>query len=385
MKSRATLLLISLSLSAAAGLGVSFLWTRPWASTVPATAGGEAPARVPDQSPDPAAAAFAEDDAADLAPDRPRARPDLRHLYCANPFRVTCGTEWPSLDPTGKVRPDVTGEVRALRFMRDLIQEHPHWTSEQVQEELARRIYTDVRRRRAEDGFRWVLRELRAWIRARPDRVLSPAEKDGLLERLDRLTLELPPPATVYGDAIDLITKNTVYYERTPQGALRLRIGGAYLLNATSWFNVVYTFAHEVAHAIDPCEAEHGGVRPRAYEPLIACFVKSGWVDPARSRCGPNEQISEIFADWIAAELVGRAIEETGRDYAPDDRARAAINAGRDLCEQIAADPLNLHTHQHPQLRIGTIIGRSVAVRRALACRNLGGPAYCRLQAPEEP
>ena len=106
-------------------------------------------------------------------------------------------------------------------------------------------------------------------------------------------------------------------------------------------------------------------------------------MDPRRTECGPDEQVSEVFADWIAAEIAGAAIAEKGRDYAPNDRASAAINATRDLCAQPAAvDSLSFQLHQRPEVRIGTVMGGNPSVRRALGCESPVNPQYCRWSAP---
>lgn len=306
-------------------------------------------------------------------------KPDLQQKYCANSFEVTCNSSWPSTDPTGSVKPDVTGEVRALRIMRRLIRENPTWTAEQVQEVLAENIYTEERRVRVQNAFAWVVSAMRTFIDKQADASLSANEKAALLNQISRISLELPPPVSVYTDAADLITKSAVYYERTPRETLRLRMGGAYLLASTSWFNIVYTFAHEVAHAIDPCEAKHAGIWPRSYDGLVACFVKSGWVEQDRAECGPNEQVSEVFADWVASELIGYAIEEFGKDYSNVDRAKAAINAARDLCEQPIGDSLDFRLHQEPMVRIGSVLGLSPSLRKAVRCPAGKSANYCRL------
>lgn len=320
----------------------------------------------------------------ELTPEPEPKQPDLRQKYCANSHQTACSGSWPSIDPSGKVYPDTTGEVRALRRLRNLIRENPSWTSEQIHEELARVIYTDSRRDRVQKGFRWVLNALQKLIQMQPDGLFSEPEKKAILGRLSLITLELPPPASVYQDAADLITKNTVYYERTPENVLRLRMGGAYLLNTTSWFNIVYTLSHELAHAIDPCELKLAGVLPRSYTKLVSCFVSAGWVSPQRSECGPHEQVSEVFADWIAAEITGQAIAEFGKGYSTDDLARAAINSTRDLCEQsLAVDSLNFNAHQQPTVRIGSIMGNNPAVRNVLDCKPAARIQYCRFEIPE--
>lgn len=312
----------------------------------------------------------------------PKKESGLHEAYCNNAHTATCKGAWPSRDPTGIVRADVTGEVRALRYMRNLIRENPSWTSEQVQERLAEIIYSEKRRQRVQEGFLWVITAFKKFINEQPESAFSLEEKQAIVERLSRLTLELPPPASVYADAADLITKNTVYYERTPSDELRLRMGGAYLLSTTSWYNIVFTFSHEIAHAIDPCEAKQAGIFPAAYQGLVDCFVEGGWVSAERSSCGPDEQISEVFADWVAAELVGRAIAENSHNYSAEQKTKAAINATRDLCEQApAADLISLKFHQSPEFRVGTIMGENPMVREALSCPPRHKASYCHFRA----
>lgn len=304
-------------------------------------------------------------------PVQPAAPPklDLSREYCAKPHATTCGAGWPSYDPTGKVKSDVAGEINALRSMRNIIRENPTWTSEQVQTVLMKAIYTDKRRNRALEAFHWVKKSMIAFIREQPASVFSEGEKKSLVDRISLIQLELPPPASVYSDAMDIVTKNTVYYERTSNGQLRLRMGGAYLLNTTSWYNMVFTLGHELAHAIDPCESKVAGIYPRAYEGVVGCFMEVGWVERGRNTCGDDDQTAEVFADWMAAELTGRGMTVVGKDYSSDDMARAAINATRDLCEQTAAgDSLDFSVHQQPEVRIGSIMGINPTVRRALHC-----------------
>src|SRR5690606_30559841 len=148
----------------------------------------------------------------------------LKGRYCENPHGTTCSMSWPSTDPTGRVLSDAAGEVLALRQLRDLIHDHPDWTTSQIEEELARKLYTPARRKRLQKAFDWVIFHLSEYVSERPGSIFDEEEKKSLLERLKRIQLEIPPPAGVYADAPDLLTKNAVYYERTPQGVLRLRV-----------------------------------------------------------------------------------------------------------------------------------------------------------------
>lgn len=305
-------------------------------------------------------------------------KPAVSDAYCSDPHTITCNSKFPSYDPTGQVRSDVAGEIRALRYMRDIIHKNPGWTSEQVQESLIQSIYTDTRRKVVEDGFVWVLQNMQALIKEQPSSIFSDEEKQALLERLSQTQLDLPPTAS-YADAPDLVTKNTVYYERIRQEIFRLRLGGAYLLNTTSWYNVIFTLGHELAHAIDPCESATAHFRPKIYDNLISCFVDAGWVESTRTVCGPDEQVSEVFADWIASELVSRSLREKGKAYSADDKVRSAVNATHDLCAQTGAgDTLNANLHQQPEIRIGGILGKNPTLRKTLECEvPTAKPRYC--------
>ncbi len=303
--------------------------------------------------------------------------------YCQNPYQTTCNQRWPSVDPSGQVRPDVSGEVRALRMMRTMVQENPNWTADQVQENLAIMIYTDQRRERALKVFNWAKAQILQWVAEKSD-VFNDIERQALVERIQAVTLSMPPPAREYAEAVDLITKNAVYYERTSAGELRLRVGGAYLMSTTSWYNMVFTFAHEIAHAIDPCEMKSFGLVPRSYNSLIQCFVDTDWIEEERRNCGSLEQVSEVFADWVASEIFSRALSQWSVDYTPEEKISAAINSTRDLCEQsVEGHTLNLSYHQGPKTRIGKILGQRPELQTILSCPNKTTNHYCALTSME--
>jgi hypothetical protein len=290
--------------------------------------------------------------------------------YCEDAYAVTCARPTrATVDPTGKVDLQITGEVRALRVLRKIIATHPEWGSKQIEEELVSQIYTDKRTNRIDAAYRWVKEQLIAVINRQSDGVFSQAEKKTLLERIERVALDMPPPASKYSDAPDIFTKNAIYYERTPEGVIRLRVGGAYLMNISSWFNLVFTMAHEFAHAIDPCELSAARALPESYGRLISCFIKAGWVDPARSSCKGNEQVSETFADWLAAEAVSSALLGTAKEYGLRDRVNAAVNSVRDLCEEpVTVDVLSDYNHPLPEIRIRGVFGGNPRIRKALQC-----------------
>lgn len=309
-------------------------------------------------------------------PSPPAPKPPQRN--CEGSYNFICQGDLPKNDPTGHVGLGFHGEIKALRTLRNIVRSHPDWTSEKIEEELVSEIYTQERRQKTLEVFTLVRSTLHAFIEKLPSHTLSNDEKIHLRSRLDRVELQLPPPASMYADAADLFTKNEVYYQRTGDGNIRLRVGGAYLLNASSLYNAAFTFAHELAHSIDPCELEIANLKPAIYQPLIQCFVEAGWVEADRSVCGPKEQVSEAFSDWVATQVVADILKQQSSGYSRKQKLISAVNAVRDLCEQSSGiDRLVLSHHQSPEIRINSIFSTHPQVASFLDCRPLTQNNYC--------
>lgn len=304
--------------------------------------------------------------------------------FCNQLYRNICGRRGVTRDPTGAVRPDVDGELQALRAYEEIIHKHPDWDSERVDEELVKLIYTPKRRARIESAYRWVQGAIERYLELRPDSVFTAAEKQQLKARIRGTELQLPPPVSVYADEPDLFTKNDVFYERTSDGKTRMRVGGAYILNAKSWFNLVFTMAHEFAHAIDPCELRSANLAMPAYGRLSSCFVSTGVIaaGPGRLECGENDQLSETFADWLAVQVVSEALTAFATEFHGQQLINAATNSVRDLCEQDDGPELDLGQHPSPETRIERIFGHHPKVRELLGCGPVGADAPARA-APE--
>lgn len=292
--------------------------------------------------------------------------------YCMSPHQVTCQAPWFTKDPTGTLGSDVDGEVRAFRILRSVIRSHPNWTSVEVEKELVRRIYNEKRVEKIKQAFDLSKRFIKEVLQTQPLGTFSENELKMLVERLDLLILELPIPASLYKDSADLFTKNQIYYQRTGAGVTKIRVGGAFLINSSSLFNLVFSTAHEVAHAIDPCEMEHIHMVPKAYEQVMTCFQENAWVPPVKLECGRNDRVSEVFADWIAAQATGLFMREAIVDYEPVQKIAAATNATRDLCAQgLVGEKSSYRLHQTPSTRIEEIFAGQPFVRSALGCPNL--------------
>ncbi len=288
-------------------------------------------------------------------------------------------------DPTGLVHSDVEGERTAEGFLKDIIEKHPDWNSDQVDDELVKRIYTPERRARIEAAYHWVEYRIERFIDSQPEHVFTLREKKEIKSRLRKTELQLPTTAALYSDEPDLFTKNDVYYERTPDGQMRMRVGGAYLFTAKSWFNIVFTLGHELGHSIDPCEIRQARLSYPAYDRLTACFLRTGVVKTSklRTECAENDQLSEAFADWIAAKVSAEALKNFSNEFHGPQLVNAAENGVRDLCEQEdSADPgeLDEDDHPSPRVRIERIYGSNPDIRNLLGCEKTSAD-YCSFES----
>jgi hypothetical protein len=301
---------------------------------------------------------------------------------CRNIYKTVCqGSEQARRDPTGLVRPDIEGERIVVSMYKEIIDKHPDWTPAQIDDELVRTVFTPERRGRIEAAFHWVQNRIEHFIDSQPDHVFNAREKKLLKQRVHSTILEIPPPASLYADEPDLLTKNDVFYERTADGTLRMRVGGAYLFTAKSWFNLVFTMGHELGHSIDPCEVRSARLSFPAYDRLTACFLKTGLVATSKTRqeCDEDDQLSETFADWMGAQITAEALKTFATEYHGAQLVSATANAVRDLCEQDDSADLDTITHPSPKVRIERIFGNQPEVRSVLGCFPIAPPLapYC--------
>lgn len=304
---------------------------------------------------------------------------------CQNIYRLVCQKTPSTNDPTGTVRSDIEGEKLALRLYADIIHAHRDWHIDQIDEEMAIQTFTPAKRGRIEAAFRLAKSTIEKFIDQQASSVFTRREKQLIKTRLKKTKLELPPPASIYSDEPDLLTKNEIYYERTSDGKMRLRVGGAYVFLAKSWFNILFTLAHELAHSIDPCEIRAARLSFPAYNYLAACFIQNGLIATRidRSECGANDQLSETFADWMAVQVTASALKDFATEFHGPQIVDAARNSVRDLCEQDSQqNDIGTEFHPSPSVRISKIFGDNPQIRSLLGCEGEPiGPAYCTLKS----
>lgn len=303
---------------------------------------------------------------------------------CTHSYQFICQKKGDTSDFSGVVKPDLVAETQVYDLYRQIGERNPNWDSQQIDQELAEQIFTTKRRNRISSAYQWVQRSMIRMIDRQPSSIFSTFEKKALESRIKNTQLELPPPATVYADEPDLFTKSEVYYERLKSGKTRLRIGGAYLLVSRSWFNWIFTLAHELAHSIDPCEMKVFQVHLAAYQRIIDCFIKNEFIDisPKRIECGNNDQSSEVFADWVATFITAEALKHYSAEFEQNQIIFAARNSVRDLCEQENdEDPMENEYHPAPKVRIEKIFSQNPEIRKLLGCESFQlSSSYCKLE-----
>lgn len=317
------------------------------------------------------------------APSRSLAFSSLKQGFsCERFFDFVCKDSGAVQDPTGTVINDADGERQAVEIYSEIREANPDWNETQLQAAMVEQIYTPARLRRVRSAFDWVLDAMVRFLERQPETSLRPKEKAWLISRIRRLKLNVPPPASVYADEPDLYTKSDVFYERFADGATRLRVGGAYLLTAKSWFNLVFTIAHEMAHSIDPCEIRSARFPLPAYDRLSACFLEQGLIEARRTRseCGANDQLSETFADWVAVQITAEALTALATEFPGPELLHAVTNSVRDLCDSKDDGVSLFSSAEHPksEVRIERIFGHHPAIRELLQCTAPADDArYC--------
>ncbi|WP_413575038.1 hypothetical protein ACLVWU_12320 [Bdellovibrio sp. HCB290] len=303
-------------------------------------------------------------------------------LFCAKSYDAICKSP-PVSDPTGETSLDYRGEIRALRILRKIVRSNPGWTTEQIENELVQQIYTEDRKNNLSRIFETVRGQMLEYIHQQPEQVFSEHDKNVLEQRIRQVQLDLPVNRETYSDATDLYTKSEIYYESNNEGLMRIRVGGAYVLNTTSEFSIVFTMAHELAHAIDPCSVKAAQINQRVYDELVVCFVGSQWITREEAQCGSKDKTAEVFADWMGAEILARSIKNRP-NYSLQDKVNASINAVRDLCDDsLGYEKVNLDYYPTDVIRVKGIFSKNGLLRKELQCANTA-PAqpYCRFEMP---
>lgn len=291
---------------------------------------------------------------------------------CEDFYSMICHTKGTLRDPTGFVRSEMAAELKAHEMQAQISSANPTWNGDQVEQEFIRLVYTPKKVVRLRAAFEWVRHSLIRIIDNQSAQRFSTREKKQLKATIRHLELDLPTPEARYADEPDIIFKSSVVYESSlPEGRTRIRVGGAYLLMTDSWFNWIFTFAHEITHSIDPCEIRVANQSYPSYDHLASCFIATGLIGAKKTRteCGENDQLSEAYADWMATKVTSEALLRFATEFDHVQLRHAMANSVRDLCEEDENLPeSDLTYHPSARVRIQKIFGANPAIRGMLGC-----------------
>jgi hypothetical protein len=116
-----------------------------------------------------------------------------------------------------------------------------------------------------------------------------------------------------------------------------------------------------------------------SYDKLTVCFRHHGVLKrPNAEACGQNDQRAEVFADWVAVQIVADALDQYRPKFKnPTEQMNSVINAVKDLCHQESWLEDDTQFHPDPRTRIDVIFGRSPRIREFLGCKTAQAPPYC--------
>ncbi len=312
-------------------------------------------------------------------------------------------TRYKSGEPIAQT--EVESELEVLREYESLVRANPEWTHEELDEALAKSVYTPERVQELTRAFDYSKAQIISFLSKQERQFLSFKAKTELTKIIKSVILDLPPPAIKYQQEPQLLTKSDVYFEKITEKkniTRRVRIGGAYAALKKNWPNLVFTMTHELAHSIDPCELKNQILRSSewlGYQNLQECFsarkilFKPKVAQGTHPFCAGQDHLAEMFADWVAIEVLSHALRDSIKEFLIDpglsaqearkqrlDRAfQVTIGAVHDLCDPDEMDDeLDLSQHPSAQTRMTEILGKHPVIRSILGCKSdLHHATYC--------
>lgn len=176
----------------------------------------------------------------------------------------------------------------------------------------------------------------------------------------------------------DLITNKIPHYDPKTEG---VRYCGMSLRHNTSLFEIYFTLAHELAHSVSNvlCESLD--------EPTLSCFRSKESVEARIKRdktyrsCGRKDQMSEVFPDFFATEVLTRLIpkQEKMRHLSKEQFRAGFANILREPmpCEDLRTTTFD--PHPNIEKRQDRIIMAHPQVQELTGCTGKTAPdlKYC--------
>ena len=272
-------------------------------------------------------------------------------------------------DPTGRSSKTPESEARVLRIFEELVRKYPKELPEEIDERLAKRIYTQERIEKLNRIYSRTQTILKKLLR----RLTGPNKEayEFYSNRIDGLKLELPPPASLYSDERSILTGDDALYYAVDGIPKKIRIGGALVNSIDSKFNLIETLSHEIAHTLSPCALIPTQTPWTFYIKPLQCLGYTK--DKVQIECEHPGKMNEILSDWYAAQVVVEIMKEDTTEFSYNEKQEAIKNAVRDLCEadnERSPDPQHDWSKSHPSGadRINGIFAQHQKIQMTLQC-----------------
>ncbi|MCM0606375.1 MAG: hypothetical protein KA715_09825 [Xanthomonadaceae bacterium] len=272
-------------------------------------------------------------------------------------------------DPTGRSALTPESEAKVLRMFEELVRAHPQETPDKIDERLVKKIYTKERTQTLHRLFTRTKQLLVKMILKLTGK--NQEAGDFYRARLDKIKLELPPPATLYSDERAILTGDDALFYEVGDVPSKIRIGGALVSTIDSQFNLIQTLAHELAHALSPCSISKSNISWAFYTRALKCLGYTK--EKVLIECSHPGKMNEIIADWFAAGVVAEIIHDEMNSFNYDEKRAAIKNSVRDLCDygtDTTPDPKHDWSKAHPSgiERINGIFAQNPRIQSTLQC-----------------
>lgn len=272
-------------------------------------------------------------------------------------------------DPTGFASLTPESESKVLRMFEELVRSHPKETPDQIDERLVRLIYTEKKTETLQALFKKTQLLLDKKIKRLTGK--NSEAYEFYKKRLEKIKLELPPPASRYSDERSILTGDDALYYELDDDPIKIRVGGALVNSIDSQFNLIQTLAHELAHALSPCSISKTTIPWGFYTRALKCLGYTK--EKVLIECAHPGKMNEIIADWFAASTVAEIIREETKSFNYDEKLAAIKNSVRDLCDygrDRTPDPKHDWSKAHPSgaERINGIFAQHPRIQSTLQC-----------------
>jgi hypothetical protein len=218
----------------------------------------------------------------------------------------------------------------------------------------------------------YLVPQIKASIKKVIDRLPPGPQKEKMKTKIDSIT-----PFT--GFCIDGIQNPQALYSRKTN---QLMYCMATMFKSSSLFVEVQHIAHEMGHAVSPCNMQDGD---SAWAPLITCLRTPASIN-ARTKNGASgtkcdfaneDQTDEAFADWMGSEVLADlsgTLTLAMKNLSPQKFTNGLTNIYKPFCNGLQNKQQTAHPRDRDRLEL---ITANPKIQARMGCRPTPVKTYC--------